>query len=432
MLYFVSLPLQKRGTHLKKYWNKSKMYLLVLRGISVGAKFFFTTLYFQYSESAFGAYSLLATTLFLLIFLMGLDFYTYANRAVLEPGSNPQKIIFNQFIFYTLLYALLYFPVKFIFMGLNFAPDLFYLFYAVLITEHLNFEFYRLFFVFKKPLAANWNLFFRNGLWVLLAAGYLLWYHSINLPVILKLWLAGNLLALLFSFSVIWIKRYKVEKQNLVLDKQWILKGLVVSAPYILGSLAYKTIEFSDRYLIDYFMDKTAVGVYSFFANMANVLNIVLFTLVVSVLYPGLVESIMHTDKIKFQKIYRQFKKEILLTAAGVGGVLVIVLPILLVYIQKEKYLQDFYVFLLLLGANILLNLSFLYHFIIYAYKKDWKIFKATAWGALLNIILNIVLIPLMGIGGAALATFVSFALVAFLKYLDAKQLKLLIRNNNV
>jgi len=403
--------------------QKSRLYLIVLRGLSVLAKFLFTTLFFKYSEAGFGTYSLLATSIFLLVFVMGIDFYSYANRSVLEPESHPQKIIFNQFSLYGILYLLLLPLVYIIFKWEDFEWQLFWLFYLVLITEHLNFEFYRLLFVFKKPLAANINLFLRNALWVFVASYYLFLHQNISMQLVLKLWLAGNIAALFFSLAVSFQKRHKISMQHFVWDKQWILKGLLVSTPYLLGTLAYKTIEFADRFLIDYFLDKKAVGVYAFFANMANVLNIVLFTLVISVLYPSLVESIMKKDRTSFQRIFQQFKKEIIWTSLGVGIILAIILPVLLSLIGKTNYLHQYYVFVLLLLANIALNLSFLFHFIMYAYKKDWKIFKATAWAALLNIVLNIVLIPPIGIGGAAIATFLSFLLVAVIKYFDAKKL---------
>ncbi len=404
-------------------FDRSKLKLLFLRGLSIIAKFLFTGLYFRYSEADYGEYSLVATTILLLVFLLGMDFYSYANRAVLEPDSNPQKIIFNQFSLYFLLYILMAPVVYLIFKSVGFDADYLPLFYLVLITEHLNFEFYRLLFVFKKPLAANINLFFRNAFWVLGASVWLFVYDQIDVQTVLWFWLAGDLLALLFSLGISWTKRHKISLQNFKLDKQWIVKGLVVSLPYILGSLAYKTIEFSDRYLIDYFLDKKAVGVYAFFANMANVLNIILFTLVISVLYPGLVESIMHKNKKDFKKKFMQFRKEIIVYSIGTGVMLLGLLPVVLYIIGKTQYNGQLYIFVLLLLANMALNVSFLYHFIIYAYRKDWRIFKATALAALLNLVLNWFLIPFWGISGAAVATLASFVLVAVLKYFDANKL---------
>ena len=403
--------------------DTSKLNLLILRGLSVVAKFLFTTLFFKFSVSGFGEYSLVATTILLLVFVLGMDFYSYANREILETGSNPQKIIFNQFSLYLILYILLFPLVYLIFKLEGFNPAYRYLFYLVLISEHLNFEFYRLLFVFKKPLAANINLFLRNAFWVIFATIYLYKYRQISIYMILLMWLGGNITALIFSLAISFSKRKKISRTNFKFDKSWILKGLYVSMPYILGSLAYKTIEFSDRYLIDYFLGKQAVGVYAFFSNMANVLNIILFTVVVSVLYPDLVESILSKNKVRFTIIYRQFKKEIMFYALGVGILLLVFLPLILIYIGKSEYVHQIYIFVLLLLANIALNLSFLYHFVIYAYKKDWKIFKATAWAALMNIILNWFLIPYWGIGGAAFSTLISFGLVMAIKYGDAKKL---------
>jgi len=86
--------------------------------------------------------------------------------------------------------------------------------------------------------------------------------------------------------------------------------------------------------------------------------------------------------------------------------------------------MQDFFVFILLVVANLVLNFSFLHHFVMYAFKKDWQIFKATGIAALLNIVFNIFFIPIWGITGAAFATFVSIGIIYLMKYKDAALLK--------
>jgi len=363
-----------------------------------------------------------ATTILLLVFALGMDFYSYANRAVLTPETNTQKIIFNQFSFYAILYVLLIPLVYVIFRIAKFDLIYLWLFYIVLITEHLNYEFYRLLFVFKKSTQANINLFLRNGLWVLFASWQMYLYKEITIEQVLWYWLVGNILALLYTLILIIGVRHKIDKQNFEWDKKWIKSGLIVSIPYILATLAYKTIEFSDRYMIDYFLDKKQVGIYSFFANMANVLNIALFTLVISIIYPKMVTAIMNKNTVDFKKYYSQMKKETIFYAIGVSVVLAILLPIVLMAIHKNVYLKQFYVFFLLILGNFFLNLSFIYHFVIYAHHKDWQIFKATAIAALVNILLNFLLIPLWGIAGASIATLISFTIVLFVKRNSSQQ----------
>jgi len=258
----------------------------------------------------------------------------------------------------------------------------------------------------------------------LIAVFLLFRQHQIELSTILWLWLLGNILALLFTLIQVNFKKNLLKTTDLKPDLIWIKNGIFISFPYILSTLSYKTIEFADRYIIDFFMDKKAVGVYAFFSSMANVMNIVIFTVVISVLYPGLVESLMQKDKDKFKKIYRQFKKEIIVYGAGMSIFLTLFLPFLLISINKKQYMQDFFVFILLVVANLVLNFSFLHHFVMYAFKKDWQIFKATGIAALLNIVFNIFFIPIWGITGAAFATFVSIGIIYLMKYKNAALLK--------
>lgn len=78
--------------------------------------------------------------------------------------------------------------------------------------------------------------------------------------------------------------------------------------------------------------------------------------------------------------------------------------------------MQDYKVFLVLVVSKIILNFSLIFHYILYVRKNDFPIIKATVLAAVINILLNFILIPSMNIMGAALATVISFLIVLFMK----------------
>ena len=81
-----------------------------------------------------------------------------------------------------------------------------------------------------------------------------------------------------------YLKRdYDFKDLTEAINWDWIKNGVKVSIPFFIGTLAYKVIEFSDRYMIDYYMTKADVGVYVFFGGIANTVNIVVFTLVIMI-----------------------------------------------------------------------------------------------------------------------------------------------------
>ncbi|MDK8210437.1 polysaccharide biosynthesis C-terminal domain-containing protein, partial [Bacillus subtilis] len=50
------------------------------------------------------------------------------------------------------------------------------------------------------------------------------------------------------------------------------------------------------------------------------------------------------------------------------------------------------------------------------AAKNTTGIFKTSLWGAVINIVFNLILIPIIGINGAAVSTMLSFALIWILR----------------
>ncbi len=395
---------------------------LAIRFLTLGIRFLFFALFFHYSEAVYGAYSLVATTVTLGVYFLGLDFYYYANREMLKPGRSVSHVFLHQLLFYLPVY-LVFLPLFYLFFHAGFLDRSYlWLFYAVLIVEHLSYELFRLLFILKKPLLANINLFFRNGFGFALALGHLYFYGHIDIKSILIYWLSGDLLSVLISVSGIPFSLKSWKKTLGKPDFSWIKKGLAVSMPFFLATISYKIIEFSDRYMIDWFLDKKSLGVYAFFSNIALLVNTVVYTAVISLLFPGLVESLLSGRKEEFRNKFRVFKQKIFrwsgLTAVGV----ILSMPALLLLLHKQEHLHKFYVFVLLVLGNWILNLSYTYHYILYGKNKDWIIFRSTALAALINIVLNLLLIPVTGLAGAALATLLAFVIIYIIKKRKALQ----------
>ncbi len=401
-------------------WNTAPFFL-VMRFLAIGLRFVFIVLFFRYSERVYGEFSLVVTTITLGVYLLGLDFYMYAGREILKSPSDYRLIWMRQLKFYGLIYLFLL-PFFLLLFSMGFLSfDYIFLFFPLLIAEHLSFEVYRLLFTIKAPFWANLNLFFRNGFWVLFVLIYYFLFHEMNIRVILLFWLIGDLLSVLCIWPVWKNKQLRVEDESS--GWWWMLKGLKISLPFFLGTLAFKMIEWSDRYMIDYFWDKKTVGVYAFFGNISVLVNTVVYTAVISILYPGLVESIVRKDKRSFREIFVSMRRRIWIYTLLSVVLLLAGLPLLLVVLGKENYLHQLDVFLWLLGAQILLVFSYLYHFVLYGFHLDGILVRSAVWAAVVNLVLNLLLIPAWGMLGAAVSTFVAVAVMMLIKYYKARKL---------
>ena len=103
----------------------------------------------------------------MLTYVLGLDFYSFNNREILQENSSESgKKIKNQFFYSPSLPIVL--PLLYVFGLFDFIGEKYiFLFYLILIFDHISIELYRLLVVFSKPIQANMNLFLRTGIWIL-------------------------------------------------------------------------------------------------------------------------------------------------------------------------------------------------------------------------------------------------------------------------
>ena len=404
---------------MKKFFTSS-LVNLGLRGFSMLAKFLLVVYIGKYlSVDDLGEYGLFVTTITIAIYFLGLDFYTYNTREILTKDKEKRlPLIRDQFIFHLVVYVFVL-PLLLLVFTFGIIPVEFIVyFYLILLFEHLGQELYRLFTTLKHPLFANFLLFFRTGLWAYVVIA--IWYIGIenmqNLKIVWMAWIVGSFLSILVGLLYL-NKNYDFRSITEKIDWVWIKKGFYVSMPFFIGTLAYKVIEFSDRYMIDYYLTKADVGIYTFFGSIANTINIIVFTTVIMVYYPFLVEQYEHQKEI-FKKTLKIFTiKTIVISLFSAIAITILIYPVL-DYMGKDEFYGSIDVLWLLIIANIVLNVSFIPHYVLYVTKRDIAIRNATLVGAFLNIILNIILIPIYGINGAAFTTIISFVIILLIKVL--------------
>lgn len=375
------------------------------------------------SIDALGEYGLFLTTITMSIYFLGLDFYTYSTREMLAKKEHDRlPMIRDQFIFHLLIYVLVLPLISIVFIAGIIRADFVVFFYLILVFEHLSQELYRLYITLKKPIFANFLFFIRTAVWIYVVLA--IWNFRVrdmtNLTTVWYGWVAGSFLSIVIG--VIYLhRRYDFKSLTEEIDWDWIKNGVKISIPFFIGTLAYKVIEFSDRYMIDYFMTISDVGVYTFFSGIANILNVFVFTTVIMVYYPTLVQQYQNKKYQLFKKSIKIFSFKIFTYSIAISIVIMILVWPLFDFIDKPNFNNNIEVLLFLLIANIILNISFVPHYILYAAQKDTVIRNSALTGAFLNILLNINLIDCFGVDGAAIATIISFLVILYLKYKNGK-----------
>jgi len=398
---------------------------LGIRGATLIGKFLLV--YFladQLTVEQNGVWGIFTTSIALSLYVVGLDFYTYSTRRILDfKIEDRSPMLRDQLVFYFISYLVL-FPILGLLFVFNVIEAKFAIFfYAILMFEHLSQEAYRTFVVFSKPIIANIVLFLRTGSWAYLLL--ILWTSGVDelksLKWIYLFWMSGGIASI--SVSLYFLAQFKFKSvRHIPIDWKWIRQGIKVSLLFFIGTVGYKIIEFADRYFIDFYHTKEEVGVYTFYANMCNIVETFVHTAVIIIFSPRLIET-FHKSNYDYRKTLAQFAKQVVVYTMIIGLALIVLIIPLLRSLENEEYIRDYAAFIVLVLAKMVLNFSLIFHYILYVRKNDFPIIKATIIASVINILLNFILIPSMSIMGAALATLISFLIVMLMKMYYSRNL---------
>jgi len=401
---------------------REKSYNLLIRGSATIIKLAFTLfLGSVFTEIEFGLYSLIISSIYISLILIGFDIYLDANRKIIQKDNiqDQSYILNNQIASYLPFYIL--FSIIIFFIPERIIPKEFiFLFFTISILEHINSEIFRLLLALRKTITANLLFFIRNALWPLVIL--ILYYlnYQLDIYTLLSYWIFASILALAIGLSFLG-KIYEINFS--LIDKTTIFKSYKFAFVFFIGTVAYKIVEFSDRYFIDYYLNKESVGVYSLYSQFGSVLNTIIFTIVISIGYPKLLKAIYENNLKMIIKERNMMLTEIVIISllTLIGGYCF--LNTLLDIINKPLYHEYNFLFYLVIISNVIFNISYVYHFMMIGFQKDLTITKITVIGAGINILLNIILIPKIGITGAIYSKTIAFTFILLSKYLMQKKL---------
>ncbi len=406
--------------------NKStflKFLNLGLRGVGILSRFLLTFLITKKISLDFqGEYTLLVSTVTILIMFFGFDFYVYSGRLIIKNNKKSVFYLKNMLVFFCFSYILLFFVLCIGYQISSFFKPSFLVVFFLIIFEHLGQEFFRLYLALKKPLLANILLFVRTGLWAFLIVLCLLFVDEFSLTItsIIKLWLLCAFVTSVLGFAFFpEIKTFFKAK----IDFFWIKKGIKVGLTMFSATICLKIIEYSDRYLIAFFLDNTEVGIYAFYYQIASIVNVVIFTMYISFLYPDIVKGIYNEAYSEVRKTQKEIKQKTLLIAFMFGVLFLFFSSDLLAYVNRIELEEKRGLYYILLCSTIFLNFSFTSHYVLIAKEKENLVFTSTVIACISNILLNVSLIPFIGVYGAAIALLISNIIIFILKRRFEKKL---------
>ena len=201
---------------------------------------------------------------------------------------------------------------------------------------------------------------------------------------------------------------------------EYIKFAVPVSIPLVVHALANTLLSSSDRIMIQKICGPEYTAYYSIAYSCALVVSI-LWSAISQAWTPWCCEM-MH------QKMYATIRKVIrpvlLLFSAGVL-MLIMIAPEILYILGGEEYMQAVYVIPPVMIGYIAQMLYTLYVNIEYYNRKQKQIMAGTLIAAAINIILNLIFIPIFGYIAAAYTTLVGYIVLLFVHYAFVRHMKL-------
>lgn len=193
------------------------------------------------------------------------------------------------------------------------------------------------------------------------------------------------------------------------------------SLPLLFSIIVFVVILWTDTLLLGYFKGASDTGIYN--AAMPTAQLLLIFPNALMAIFLPVISGINDVKNKEFITIFRAVTKWVLLMN---------IIPMALFIIYSKQILNIIFSSVYAQGSSILIILSFGFfvsclamssNHVLLAFNKTKTVFFNNMMAAIINIALNLALIPRYGITGAAVSTAVSFIIMAFLMFIASYRL---------
>jgi len=236
-----------------------------------------------------------------------------------------------------------------------------------------------------------------------------------NFPSIQSLSLTYLFAALIALISILIFFHFKIYRLKLSFNKNIWRNVLIMSWPLALGGIFATIYSNTDSVMMGYFGQITQVGWYNAASKIVRA-SLIMSGLITISFFP-ILSKLFKESKEKLQKAWDYYMQLMIFLAVPivVGGI--ILAPKIIDFVYDSSYFPSILAFQILI---VMAGITFLcnpFSQILIASNQQKKLFWITLSGAILNVGLNLILIPKYSLYGAAFATVATLFLIFFLLY---------------
>lgn len=383
--------------------NKSLLWLIIEKGFKFFTGFLILLLITRYlGLEEFGKYSFIVSFVSLFAPFIGLGLDDILIKEFTKKNFTDQTLLNTSFALKVISFAIIFFSIIFTSYFLNYdqiltlsitiySASLFFNGFNSLESFHLARDNYHL-SVYSKIISQL----------VLLLFIVFIVQSNRGLSWIFFSYFIANLFYALLQFY--WYKR-EFKWAFLCFDFKIAKKLLIMSLPLMVGGLAYIIQTHTDQLMIKYFLGFASAGIYS---SSVNLIGLTIF--IPYIFQKAFLSKIISLKeiKLKFNCVMVESYRLAIIMSLIVG----------IIFFSLSDYIINIFYgaeFKASGGVLALLSGRFAYFFFgviraIYLIVNGQQglMMKSLIFSSIINIILNYILIPIMGINGAILATYIS------------------------
>jgi O-antigen/teichoic acid export membrane protein len=361
-----------------------------------------------------GMYGIMVAGIGIAQYSFGFEFYHFVTRQAVIARPEAKVLMFrDQAIFHLTMIGIGgYFLVAVFETGLM-PIEFMGWFIIIACLEMIAQEGHRILITMDKPVNAAFAMFIRGGAWTYVAVLMLIVGYDINLDTIWALWA-------LFCYAGVGVTYWNLRNLpwHLTIRQKinfgWIKRGLKTSVIYFGTGMCTLLIQYIDLFMVKHFLGLDKAGVYTFFLSIARSVQVLVFTGSTMVYLPKITRKFREGDIPEYQRLKRDMLKVMLVTSAFFTSLAAIGISPVMGITDNEIYRESIDIFWLMLIAMVFINMADTHHLSLYVRFKDKYLFQAAFAALITAVLLDIILIPRIGIHGAAVSC-VASAFVFFI-----------------
>ena len=212
---------------------------------------------------------------------------------------------------------------------------------------------------------------------------------------------------MLFSLLYMFRKKFKMSLESFSPD---IFKSsMTFGFPLIWAELSHLVLNYADRYLIQIYFGSISLGLYIAGYNLATYVTEMAMYPINYAMTPIYMNLLVNKGEGKTREFFTKTFRYFLLIMFPVAFGFIAIGKNLLIFLASEKYIDAYVIIPYVVIGQLIYACSIILNNGLFIRKKTYVLNNVMIVFCLLNIGLNIILIPRFGIVGAAQATLISY-----------------------